>query len=154
FSYDAISELTHAIFASANPSVANQDLTYVYDAVGNRTQTVINGVATTYTTNNLNEYTRVGGTAYEDDGNGNMISATDANGTTTYDYDPNNQLVGVRAPGSVTSSFQYDVFGYLYTATQDGQQTNYLVNPVGGNVVGQFAASGDLVAHYIYGLGL
>ncbi len=42
----------------------NQDETYNYDAVGNRTSTVINGVTTVYTTNDMNEYTQVGGTTY------------------------------------------------------------------------------------------
>ena len=73
----------------------NQDETYNYDAVGNRTSTVINGVTTVYTTNNMNEYTQVGGTTYTYDLNGNMISATDASGTTTYSYNQDNQLVSV-----------------------------------------------------------
>src|SRR5581483_3365358 len=55
YTYDAIGELTHAVFASTNPEVPNEDETYNYDAVGNRTSTVINGVTTVYTTNNMNE---------------------------------------------------------------------------------------------------
>src|SRR5262249_20902300 len=62
YSYDPIGQLTYAVFASTNSTVPNQDLQYVYDAAGNRTQTIINGVMTAYTTNNLNEYTQVGGT--------------------------------------------------------------------------------------------
>ena len=61
YSYDAIGELTHAVFASNNPSaIPNQDLQYSYDAAGNRTQTIINGVTTDYVTNNLNQYTSIG----------------------------------------------------------------------------------------------
>src|SRR5262249_7492798 len=45
FTYDAIGELTRAVFASTNPDMPNDDEAYNYDAVGNRTSTVINGVA-------------------------------------------------------------------------------------------------------------
>ena len=63
YTYDGTGELTHAVFASTNPSVPSQDLVYNYDALGNRTSTVINGVTTAYVANNLNEYTSVGGVA-------------------------------------------------------------------------------------------
>ena len=95
YSYDAIGQLTHAVFASTNPAVPNQDLAYAYDAAGNRTQTIINGVTTAYTTNNLNEYTQVGTTSYGYDANGNMMSQTDASGTTSYTFNAQNQLIGV-----------------------------------------------------------
>ena len=65
YSYDNAGELVHAAFASTNPSVPSQDLTYVYNAAGDRTQTIVNGVTTTYTSNSVNEYTTVGGTTYE-----------------------------------------------------------------------------------------
>ena len=58
--------------------------------MGNRVTTVINGT-TTYTTNNLNEYTRVGGAAYYYDADGNLLS----DGTNTYTYNALNQLTGV-----------------------------------------------------------
>src|SRR5262249_10007502 len=35
YAYDAIGELTHADFASTNPLVPSQDLSYTYDANGN-----------------------------------------------------------------------------------------------------------------------
>jgi YD repeat-containing protein len=60
YSYDDIGQLTHAVFASTNPAIPDQDLLYVYDAMGNRIRTVENGVTTAYTTNNLNQYTQVG----------------------------------------------------------------------------------------------
>src|SRR5262249_46669643 len=60
YTYDGSGQLTQAVFASNNPAIPSQDLTYNYDALGNRTSTVINGVTTTYATNSLNEYTSVG----------------------------------------------------------------------------------------------
>jgi RHS repeat-associated protein len=155
YTYDAIGELTHAVFASTNPDVPDQDETYNYDAVGNRTSTVINGVTTLYTTNDVNEYTQVGGTTYTYDANGNMISATDASGTTTYTYHQNNQLVGVTTPDGDDSTYIYDAIGYQVSSIQGGQQVNNLIDPSGlGNVVGQFDASNNVIADYTYGIGL
>ena len=153
YSYDAIGELTHAVFASTNPAIANQDEAYFYDAAGNRTQTIINGVTTVYTTNNMNEYTQVGGTHYTYDADGNMISATDASGTTTYTFNAQNQLTAVNGP-SGSWSYQYDAFGNRVSSTAGGVTTNYVIDPFGlGNVVGEYDAAGNLVAHYNYGLG-
>src|SRR5262249_16450350 len=55
YTYDADGQLIHAVFASTIPNVTSQDLAYSYDAMGNRITTVINGVTTAYTTNEMNE---------------------------------------------------------------------------------------------------
>jgi RHS repeat-associated protein len=155
YSYDAIGELTHAVFASTNPDVPNQDETYNYDAVGNRTSTIINGVTTVYTTNNMNEYTQVGETTYTYNKNGDMTSATDATGTTTYAHDQENQLVGVATPSGDGSTYIYDALGYRVSSVQNGQHVNNLIDPSGlGNIVGQFDASNNLITDYTYGIGL
>jgi RHS repeat-associated protein len=154
YSYDAIGELTHAVFVSTNPAIVNQDEAYFYDAAGNRTETIINGVTTVYTTNNMNEYTQVGNTHYTFDADGNMTSATDAGGTTTYTFNSQNQLTAVTGP-SGSWSYQYDAFGNRVSATAGGVTTNYVIDPFGlGNLVGEYDAAGNLVAHYAYGLGL
>jgi RHS repeat-associated protein len=156
YTYDATGQLTHAVFTpnSSDPDrLTGQDLQYVYDAAGNRTTTVINGVTTTYTVNDRNEYTQVGATSYTYDANGNMISQTNSTGTTAYTYNVNNQLTGIAGPNG-GSSFQYDPFGNPYTVTQNGQVTQYLLDVKGGNVIGQFGDTGNVVAQYTYGLGV
>ena len=41
------------------------------------------------------------------------------------------------------------------SSTANGVTTNYVIDPFGlGNVVGEYDAAGNLVAHYAYGLGL
>ena len=77
YTYDADGQLIHAVFASTNSSVPSQDLAYSYDAMGNRITTVINGVTTAYTTNDMNEYTSVGGVAYTYDADGNLTFRRD-----------------------------------------------------------------------------
>jgi RHS repeat-associated protein len=159
YSYDAVGQLTHAVFASTNPAVPSQDLRYAYDAAGNRTSTVLNGVTTNYVTNNLNQYTSVGTASFVYDAAGNLIRETDGGGgtgggTTTYSYDVAGRLVGVTAPGH-SQTYGYDALGNRVTFTDNGQTTRALIDPAGlGDVVGQFDGAGNLLAHYTYGLGL
>lgn len=61
YAYDATGQLSHARFVARNAEVPDQDLEYHYDAVGNRTFTVSNGLRTDYKVNSLNQYTGVGG---------------------------------------------------------------------------------------------
>jgi len=155
YAYDAVGELTHAVFVSNNLSVLpNQDLQYFYDAAGNRTQTILNGVTTLYVTNNLNEYTSVGADGYSYDADGNLISQAGPGGASTYSYDEQNQLLGATTPTGVWS-YQYDPFGNRIASTQNGQTTQFLIDPIGlGNVVGEYNGAGGLIADYTYGSGL
>lgn len=87
------------------------------------------------------------------DANGNLISRTDATGATTFTYNFDSQLVGIQPPTGSTS-FQYDAFGSLYTETDNGQQRRSLVDPTARQIVGQFNAGGNVLAHYTHGAGL
>jgi YD repeat-containing protein len=58
YSYDEDGQLTRALFASTNPAISSQDLTYVYDAAGNRVRTIVNGAEARYYVNNMNQYVR------------------------------------------------------------------------------------------------
>jgi RHS repeat-associated protein len=154
YGYDANGQLLHAVFVSTNVAVANQDLQYTYDAAGNRTSTIINGLTTTYTTNNLNQYTAIGNGSLQYDRNGNLIERKDGSATTTYTYDVRDRLTGASAPGD-TWSYQYDALGHLATETHNGQTIHNLVDDAGlGDVVAQFDSTGALIAHYTYGYGL
>ena len=152
YTYDADGQLTLAVFALRPTPEASpkQNLAYNYDAMGNRTSTVINGVTTAYTTNELNEYTSVSGVAYTYDADGNLTS----DGTNTYTYNSLNQLIGLSGANG-TTTYGYDALGQQANSTANGQNTEYLVDPFGlGDVVGQYASGGSLVANYAYGLGL
>ena len=155
YQYNDAGELTHAVFASNDPSTTpNQDLQYVYDAVGNRTETIENGVVTTYTVNDMNQYTQVGNTTYTYDANGNLIKAASPTGTTTYAYNEANELISAASPQG-TTQYAYDAMGNMVQTNVNGGITDYVVDPSGlGNVVGTYNASGGLIANYTYGLGL
>jgi len=154
YSYDQTGQLTRAIFASTNPELDNQDLIYVYDAAGNRIRTIQNGVTTEYTTNDLNQYGTVGDATYQYDDDGNLVEKTEQGQTWRYDYNSDNRLVKVTAPDSSITEYEYDVLGNRIATIQDGQRTEYLVDPFGlGNVVAEYGSSG-LAAQYTHGLGL
>jgi YD repeat-containing protein len=157
YSYDQTSQLTHAVFASVNPQLANQDLSYVYDALGNRVRTINNGVTTDYTVNSLNQYTTIGDTSLKYDLDGNLIQQITPDGTSQYSYNALNQLVQVVTPTG-TWQYEYDALGNRSATIHNGQRDEYLLDtadPSGlTSVVGEFDGSGNVIAHYAYGLGL
>ncbi|MFA6133899.1 MAG: CARDB domain-containing protein [Phycisphaerae bacterium] len=154
YQYDATGQLTHAVLDSTDPSTPDQDLTYVYDAAGNRIRTIANGVTTEYAANNMNQYTTVGTAAYSYDVDGNLISRIDGADGWTYSYNDENRLAQVIGAGS-TWTYSYDVLGNRVASMVDGATTNYLTDPRGmGKVVAEYDGTSNLVARYGYGLGL
>ncbi len=161
YGYDASGELIDADFVSTNGTIANQSISYVYDAAGNRVSQTINGVTMYYTTNALNQYTAVGGTTYTYDADGNMTGEISSAGTTTFSYNADNQLVSENGPDG-KYQYAYDALGNLVSETENGVTTNYVNNPLPLSVSGQpltsvgqaYNASGALEAAYYYGLGL
>jgi len=154
YEYDDLSQLTRAVLASTDPSISDQDLTYVYDGLGNRIRTIENGVTIEYTTNSMNQYTQVGDTTYIFDADGNLIEEQSPDGTTTYTYNDENRLVAV---GKDTDTWQYvyDALGNRVTTIENGLTTQYMIDPIGlGNLVGEYDAVGSLVTGYDYGFGL
>ena len=153
YGYDDIGQLTRAVFTSTNVAVQSQDLTYVYDAMGNRVSTIENGITKIYTTNGLNQYTKAGDTTFTYDADGNLIQESGTGGVTTYTYNQDNRLIGVSSTGNI-SAYTYDTFGNRTSVNENGQVTDYVIDPSGlGNVVGQYGVGG-LEAGYTHGLGL
>jgi RHS repeat-associated protein len=155
YTYDLAGQLTHAVFVSADTNVIpHQDLRYEYDAAGNRTKTVLNGVTTIYTTNPMNQYTSAGSTTFAYDPDGNLIQENNPAGTTTYGYDVQNQLISVNTPGGLWQ-YEYNPFGNRTASIVNGNRTDYLLDPAGlVNVVGEFDGTGMRTASYVHGIGL
>ncbi|MBR6601068.1 MAG: hypothetical protein IKK87_04385 [Bacteroidaceae bacterium] len=131
YGYDVISQLTS--FRRGN----TVDKSYEFDLLGNRIRTLENGVATNYTSNNVNAYTAITGalsfTPQYDD-NGNMLN----DDKHTYNYDFNNKLISV---DQTAGTYKYDALGrriaknntlFYYVGDQmveevtDGATTSYL----------------------------
>ena len=86
--------------------------------------------------------------AYDD--NGNLQSVTDSNGTTLYQWNARNQLIGINGP-SVNASFVYDGAGRRQKKTVNGSLTEFLydgVNPV------QETSGTTVLANILPGLGI
>ena len=148
YEYDSIGQLTKVTYPDGHY------VSYFYDAAGNRIAVIEDGKTTNYTTNNMNQYTKVGNVSYSYDANGNLISKIENGQTTTYEYDFENRLVKVTSPEG-TWEYVYDALGNRIAVIHNGTERKYLVDPLGiGDVVAEYDESGDLVARYIHGLGL
>ncbi|MCK4502891.1 MAG: RHS repeat-associated core domain-containing protein, partial [Desulfuromonadales bacterium] len=62
---------------------------------------------------------------YQYDANGNRISRSSPEGTTTYTWDYENHLIGVTTPEGISSNYTYDPFGRRISKTVNGSTTNY-----------------------------
>ena len=154
YTYDDVGQLTHAVLASTTTNIPDQDQLYVYDSVGNRIQTIENGVTCSYTANNLNQYVSVGATNYTFDTDGNLIQEISSSGTTTYQYNDENRLIALTSPQG-NWQYTYDALENRNVITVNGTATRDVVDPFGmGNVVGEYDLAGTLLAHYDHALGL
>ncbi|UVT15731.1 MAG: RHS repeat protein [Nitrospira sp.] len=155
YGYNAASELTSLTYKQGVTTLG--DLTYTYDASGNRIKTggsfarTILPPALTTTDYNANNQQLTFGTSTETyDLNGNLATSTDAGVTTTYTWNARNQLTGISKTG-FTASFTYDSFGRRTGRTVSGTVTNYVydgLNPV------QEKNGGTVTANLLTGLGI
>jgi RHS repeat-associated protein len=125
------------------------DITYTFDAVGNRTAKLTGGVTTTYSFNEADQLTLedAGGTltTYSFDAAGNN-TVVNANGTrTTYAWDLANRLAGV-ADGSGLTTLVYDATG-LRRGKQDASGTTRFLWD-GQTLLLETDAGGTTQAHY------
>jgi RHS repeat-associated protein len=147
YGYDATDQLTSVTLPGGRV------IEYSYDVAGNRISVKDNGAITAYSTNNLNQYTNVGGGISTYDKDGNLISKTEGGKTTTFTYDIENRLIRTVTPEG-TWNYEYDALGNRIASTNNGQRTEYLLDPTGlVDVVGEYS-SGGVVARYTHGLGL
>ena len=119
FEYDKARRLTKAWMGSSTPASPSgntyvQTIAYNMDDDGNRSSVVVTpyGVSpttTSYSANNLNQYTAVGGTSQSHDANGNLTN----NGTLTFKYNYRNLITEVRqsSGGALVAEYLYDANG-------------------------------------------
>ena len=140
YTYDMAGQLTAVTYPDGTME------TFQYDAVGNRVSA--NGEA--YTVNELNQYLTAGDATFTYDDNGNMASRTDANGTTTYEYDVHSRLVRVVRSDGKAWSCQYDALGNRTQVNDNGQIRKQLYT-LGSlpSLAAEYNASGKLIRRYI-----
>ena len=153
--YDAASQLTSLTYKKGATVLG--DLTYTYDAAGNRiktggafARTTIPPALTTTSYNANNQQTTFGTNTETYDLNGNLNTVTDAGVTATYTWNARNQLTGIATTG-FSASFTYDSFGRRTGKTVQGVVTNYVydgLNPA------QEKAGATVTANLLTGLGI
>ena len=152
YSYDNASRLTRILHQG--PTTAIEDLTYTYDAAGNRisvtrgngTATLLpNAVQAAYDAGNEQVQFNASTPNLTYDANGNLTSRTDVSGTTTYTWDARNRLIAISGPG-VSAEFGYDGFGRRINKTINGVRTDYLYD--GNDIIAEISG-GAIGASYL-----
>lgn len=156
YTYDPASRITNILHQSTTAIIEN--LTYTYDAAGNRISFTRTGpqaslpqpVQAAYDA--ANEQIQFNSTTpnLTYDANGNLTSQTDASGTTNYSWDSRNRLASIIGPG-VSASFAYDALGRRISKTINGEKTDYQYD--GADIVAEIGGSA-ISATYIRSLNI
>ena len=143
YSYDDIYQLTQTVLD------ASLTETYSYDPVGNRLASL--GVPA-YAYNNSNELTAKSDATYTYDANGNTLTKTASNGTTTYTWDFENRLTSVALPNGKVQSYKYDPFGRRIQKITHNKTRAFAYD--GDNMIEELKETGGWAARYTQGLGI
>jgi len=138
YTYDKIYQLTD----TDHPTISDEQFTY--DPVGNR---LISADYNDWNYNNRNEIGSYDGVVFTFDHNGNTLSRTDASGTTDYQYNYVNRLVGIDLPGGRHVTYRYDIRGRRIEKSVDGIVTKFFYD--GDNLLAEYDSSGNLKKNYI-----
>lgn len=136
--------LCAALAALTSQSSPARTVNYGFDPVGNRTNVTDNGSGTSYTANNLNQYTAVGGASPTYDANGNL---TNYNGW-AYAYDAQNRLWGA-ANSNTTGLFTYDARNRVVSRVVNSTTNYYFYDD--WNLVSDRDAAGNALQTYVHG---
>jgi RHS repeat-associated protein len=147
YTYDDLYRLTSESIAN-DPHGVNGNISYSYDAVGNRLSRASTVAPVTSQNSTYDANDRLTSDGY--DGNGNTTSSTGSN----YTYDFENHLTS--ADGG-TIRYLYDGDGNRIAKTVGGVTINYLIdsnNPTGSSQVVDELQGGILVRSFTYGYSL
>ena len=144
YTYDNIGQLTSAVLVKDGTTLRSE--AYAYDAMGNRTQSVIDGVETNYAYNNLNQIVSANGFAYRYDADGNLLE--DEKRIYTWTTDNRVASETLKSTGQ-TWTYGYDSLGNRTSVTTNGVTTTYTAD-ANGNVLAEYV-NGAFVRSYIQG---
>jgi RHS repeat-associated protein len=148
--YDAIDQLIGADYYTN--AVIERAVSYDYDPVGNRTNVTDNGTPTSYSPNNLNQYTAVGGGNLSYDANGNLTT----HAGWTLSYDAQNRLVSA-TDGTTTTELGYDARNRCVRRKTTIKGAQYFLDPTvyfvydDWSLIEERDAAGNVLARYYHG---
>jgi RHS repeat-associated protein len=105
---------------------------------------------TSYTANNLNQYSAVNAVTPTYDGNGNLTF----DGAFTYSYDAENRLTGINNGGAVVAQYAYDAQGRRKSKTVGSANTIYVTDADNREVLEYDGVTGAKQTWYAYGAGI
>ena len=156
YTYDPLYRLTQALPTKLKGKYKEQENKaeiFSYDPVGNRLTSDHNR---TYTYNAGNQLVIENGISYTYDKNGNLISKTSSEGTTTHVYDFENRLIKVATPNGTIAEFKYDPFGRRIEKkiTENGITTTKRYFYDNEDILFEYDEQGNIGNRYIHGLGI
>lgn len=165
YTYDAIYRLTQALSSTPGYSTNStgkgggipkstqpQKEFYTFDPVGNRLSSDKTNV---YVYNQGNQLV-INDVTYSYDRNGNLISKSTLEGTTTYSWDYENRLVKVTMPDGTIAEYAYDPFGKRIgkKVMTNGTITNTRYFYDNDNILFEYNDAGTIGNRYTHGPGV
>ncbi len=148
FAYDDTDQVTGVQYDATNPdttpSSPARTVSYGFDPVGNRTNVTDNGAGTSYTANNLNQYTAVGAASPTYDANGNLTNYLGWG----YAYDAQNRLWGA-ANTNTSGTFTYDAKNRVVSRIVNGTTNYYFYDD--WSLVQEVSAAAAVLQTYVHG---
>jgi RHS repeat-associated protein len=126
---------------------------YQMDGDGNRTAVVVtpygdSPASTSYTANELNQYTVVGGVNQAHDANGNLTS----NGGLTFEYNYRNMIRRVKQGETTVATYKYDALGRRVEKQVTGGTHRFVYS--GLEIVSVYDGSNNWVRDFVFGEGI
>ncbi len=144
YGYDPVDHLTSA----TNNAQPNES--YSFDGVGNRTASHLSA---SYSYQPFDKLTNTANATYTYDNNGNLLSKTDASGTTNFSWNEENQLTQVTLPNGLMVNYKYDGLGRrIQRTTSAGANERYVYD--GSDVLLDLNADWSVAATYLNGPGI
>ncbi|MDQ2086399.1 RHS repeat-associated core domain-containing protein [Herbivorax sp. ANBcel31] len=140
-----------------HPDKDTHEISYTYDAVGNRLTKTDGEYTIDYTYDENNRLISEGENTYTYDKNGNTLSKKNEVETISYTYGYNNRLIGVvttNQTGTSAVKYIYDVYGIRVGKIVDGTKfSRYTVdkNTDYAKVLEERDENGELVVSYVHG---